>query len=179
MAGRTPPGTGISVTPSRPRPLRDTDQRRGFACGDDELDGWLQRIAPMAQAGRTARVYVCIDGDRVVGFYALAAGHVARADLDERAGRGAPSPVPVAVLARLAVDRGHQGQGLGLALVSDATRRVVDAADILGIRALIVHAADERAVSFYEAAGFVPSPSDPQHLAILVKDLRGRYGPAE
>ena len=162
----------------RPRPLRPTDQLDAFHSGAAELDDWLARIAPMAQAGRTARVYVAAERSRVAGYYALAAGHVQRADLPERIGRGAPTPAPVAILARLAVDRRHQGRGLGLALLSDAARRVLEAAEILGIRALLVHAASERAARFYATAGFSSSPSDPLHLAVLVKDLGKRYGPS-
>lgn len=160
----------------KPRLLRPTDQLDDFCCGEAELDDWLARIAPMAQSGRTARVYVTTDGSQVAGYYALAAGQVLRADLPARMGRGAPSPVPVAILARLAVDRRHQGRGLGLALLSDAARRVLEAAEILGIRALLVHAASDRAAGFYAAAGFSPSPSDPLHLAVLTKDLHSRYG---
>ena len=114
----------------KPRLLRPTDQLDDFCCGDAELDDWLARIAPMAQSGRTARVYVTTDGSQVAGYYALAAGQVLRADLPARIGRGAPSPGPVAILARLAVDRRHQGRGLGIALLSDAARRVLEAAEI-------------------------------------------------
>jgi GNAT superfamily N-acetyltransferase len=165
------------VALERPRPLDSADSREDFDCGDPELNVWLERVAPMAHAGRTARVYVTVDERRrVAGYYALAAGHVERDTLPERMRRGAPTPVAIAILARLAVDRHHQRQGVGLALLSDAARRVLQAADILGIRALVVHAADERAAGFYRQAGFVASPTDPLHHAVLVKDLARRYG---
>lgn len=161
----------------RPRPLDSADRLENFDCGDAELDVWLTRIARMAHAGRTARVYVTTDDHGfVVGYYALAAGEVQREELPERMRRGAPTPVAIAILARLAVDRRHQRQGVGLALISDAARRVLDAADLLGIRALVVHAANERAAAFYREAGFTPTPTDPLHQAVLVKDLARRYG---
>jgi GNAT superfamily N-acetyltransferase len=161
----------------KPRPLDPADRLEEFDCGDPGLDGWLARFARMAHGGNTARVYVTVDDNRrVIGYYAAAAGQVQRSDLPERMRQGAPSAVAIAILARLAVDRRHQGEGLGLALLSDALRRVLDAADILGIRALIVHAANEPAAGFYRAAGFTPSPTDPLHLAVLVKDLARRYG---
>lgn len=161
----------------RPRPLDFADHLEDFDCGDTELNAWLTRIARMAHAGRTARVYVTTDDDGlVIGYYALAAGEVRREELPERMRRGAPTPVAVAILARLAVDRRHQRQGVGLALISDAARRVLDAAGLLGIRALVTHAADEQAAAFYREAGFIPSPTDPLHQAVLVKDLARRYG---
>jgi len=164
---------------SRPRPLQPDDGLASFDCGDRSLNDWLARIAQMAHAGRTARVFVTCDEGRVVGYYALAAGHVALEALPGRMRRGAPTPVAIAVLARLAVDRSRQGEGLGLALLSDAARRTLAAAEMLGVRALVVHAASARAASFYERAGFTPSPSDPLHLAVLLKDLERRYGRAD
>ncbi len=161
----------------RPRPLDPADVLDAFDCGDPELDGWLKRIARMAHGGRTARVYVAADDQRrVVGYYALAAGQVERHMLPERMRHGTPTTVAIATLARLAVDRRHQRQGLGLALVSDAARRVLEAAEILGIRALVVHAANERAAAFYREAGFDPSPTDSLHQVVLIKDLARRYG---
>lgn len=160
----------------RPRPLDPADRLEDFDCGDAELNAWLTRIAPMAHAGRTARVYVVTDDERlVVGYYALAAGEVQREKLPARMRRGAPTPVAIAILARLAVDRRYQRQCVGLALISDTARRVLDAAELLGIRALVVHAANEEAAAFYRAAGFTPSPSDPLHQAVLVKDLARHY----
>jgi len=82
----------------------------------------------------------------------------------------------VVLLARLAVDRRYQGTGLGSALVADAARRTLSAAELIGARALVVHAADEQAARFYERLSFVAFPSDPLHLGVLVKDLRRHYG---
>jgi GNAT superfamily N-acetyltransferase len=109
----------------------------------------------------------------VAGFYSLAAGSVHKGEAPERVAKGVPShPIPVVLLARLAVDREFQGLGVGKGLLRDALLRVSSAADIIGIRALLVHAKDERAERFYSQFGFCASPTDPLHLMLLMKDLR-------
>ena len=114
----------------------------------------------------------------MVGYYTLAAGSVSRAEAPDRVSKGlANHPVPVILLARLAVDRSEQGQGLGKGLLKDAFRRVILAADLIGCRALLVHAKDDGAKAFYEKVGFVPSPTNPLHLYLLVKNILGNLGP--
>ena len=146
-----------------------------FDCGSDAQTTWLRRVARTAQASRTAVVYVVtLEGeDRVVGYYALAAASVARADapspLLKSAGR---SPIPVILLARLGVDLSVQGHGLGAALVKDAMLRAHQAAETVGARALLIHAESETARAFYvHLAEFEPSPTDPLHLVLLMTDI--------
>lgn len=130
----------------------------------------------MAAAASTARTFVVVDDDdNVRAYYALCPASVQRADLPAPHAQGTPDPVGVILLARLAVDRRHQRQGLGRALVSDAARRTLQAAEAIGGRALVVHAANQAATAFYSALGFDAFPTDPLHLGILLKDLRRRY----
>ena len=157
----------------RPRPLAAGDVTAGFRCGAPELDAWLERHARVAAAAGSARTFVTVSGDRVAGYYALAAGSVERSAAVGRLGRGMPGhAVPVVVLARLAVDLRDQRAGVGRGLLRDALLRTLIAADSIGVRALIVHARDERAADFYRRHGFEPSPTDPLHLLLLMKDVR-------
>ncbi|MDP6404051.1 MAG: GNAT family N-acetyltransferase [Alphaproteobacteria bacterium] len=149
-----------------------------FDCGKDPLNQFLKRFALGNQKAGSARTYVvCADGMQVVGYYSLAVGAVEHAHAPGRVGRGlAKHPIPIMLLARLAVDRSGLGQGLGKALLKDALLRTVQAADIAGIRALLVHAKDDEARAWYESFDFEPSPSDPYHLFLLMKDLRQILG---
>jgi len=160
------------VAYSRPEPLRGKHDLGEFSCGEDALDSWLHRYARHAEAAGSARVFVTTDGARVVGYYALAVGQVAASDATARMVKGQPrgSSVPVVILARLAVDREHQERGLGRSLLQDALLRSVGASQSVGIRALIVHA-HEQAADFYGRFGFEPSPTDPLHLVMLMKDV--------
>lgn len=145
----------------------------GFDCGRRELDRYLLRYAWQNQQAGAAQTYVGLDGDTVVGYYTLAVGHVAHREAPDRLTKGlARHPVPIMLLARLAVNRRWQGQGVGKALLRDAMQRTLQAADIAGIRAFAVHAKDEEARSFYRKFDFIPSPSDPMHLFVLLKDVR-------
>lgn len=114
---------------------------------------------------------VC-DGDRVVGYYALAAGSIAVEDVSGRFKRNMPNPIPVVLLARLAVDKAYQGQGIGRALFRDSALRVVNAADAIGVRGMVVHAISERARDFYQKLGFDPSQGDAMALMVTLQDLR-------
>ena len=146
---------------------------QSFDCGDAALNSFLHRFALVSQQSNSAQTYVCGYGGSVVGFYSLAVGSVDPAAAAPRVIKGVPRhPVPVMILARLAVDVAHQRVGLGRALLKDALRRTAQAADIAGIRALLVHAKDERARNWYLSFDFEPSPSDPLHLFLLMKDLR-------
>jgi GNAT superfamily N-acetyltransferase len=153
--------------------LRPDHPIEGFDCGREELNRYLQRYAWANQQAGAAQTYVGLVGDAVVGYYALAVGQVTREEAPERLTKGlARHPVPIMLLARMAVDRRWQGQGIGKALLRDAMQRTVQAADIAGIRAFAVHAKDEEARNFYQKFDFIPSPTDPMHLFVLLKDVR-------
>lgn len=163
---------------SMPRRLTAHDDVDEFSCGQPDLDDWLKRFALVNQRANMTTVFVTCSADKVVGYYALATGGVERAQAPDRVSRGVPShPIPVVLLARLAVDSSAQGRGLGRALLRDALIRVASAAVEIGIRALLIHAKDERAREFYmRCAEFEPSPTDPLHLFLLMKDLRKSLG---
>lgn len=145
----------------------------GFDCGTLALNRFLERYALQNQQADASRTYVALDGDEVVGFYTLVVGEVAPADAPARIIKGlAKYPVPVMVLARLAVLKARQGQGLGAGLLKDALLRIVAAAEHAGIRAVAVHAKDDPARAFYERFDFERSPTDSYHLLLLMKDVR-------
>jgi predicted N-acetyltransferase YhbS len=125
---------------SAPEPLGDHHQTDEFGSGETSLDDWLKRRARANQASGASRTYVVCDEGRVIAYYALASGAIAAAGTPGRFRRNMPDPIPVAILARLAVDRAFQGRGLGRALFRDAARRVTGAADAMGIRGIVVHA---------------------------------------
>jgi GNAT superfamily N-acetyltransferase len=138
----------------------------------------LQRFALVNQKSNSAQTYVSCQSGVVVGFYSLAVGSVLPSVAAPRVVKGmAQHPVPVMVLARLAVDLQHQGAGLGKALLKDALLRTAQAADIAGMRALLVHAKDEAARQWYLRWEFEPSPSDPFHLFLLMKDIKAMVTP--
>jgi len=145
----------------------------GFDCGREQLNQYPLRYAWQNQQAGAAQTYVGVVGESIVGFHTLAVGQVTYDDAPQRLTKGlARHPVPIVLLARLAVDRRWQNQGLGKALLKDAMQRTLQAADIAGVRALAVHAKDDEARRFYERFDFVPSPSDPMHLFVLLKDVR-------
>lgn len=155
------------------RKLATTDRVDAFDCGQPALNQFLQRYALVNQKANSAQTYVCCFGDTVVGFYSLAVGSVDPQASPSRVTKGlARHPVPVMILARLAVDKEHQGNGLGKALLKDALLRTAQAADIAGIRCLLVHAKDDAARRWYESWEFEPSPTDPYHLFLMLKDLK-------
>lgn len=167
---------------TRPEPLRGLHRLEGFDCGEEALTAWLLRHSRHAEAAGSARVFVTTDeGEQVVGYYALVVGQVESADATERMLKGQPvdRPIPVVVLARLAVDQAHQDRGLGRSLLQDAMLRCAAVADQAGVRALVVHAADEKARAFYRRFGFEGSPTDPLHLILLIKDLKRFLDQAE
>ena len=145
----------------------------GFDCGVPALNRFLERYALQNQQADASRTYVALDEDEVVGFYAIVVGEVVHADAPPRIIKGlARYPVPVMMLARLAVSRTRQGQGMGAGLLKDAFLRIAGAADQAGIRAVAVHAKDDAARAFYERFDFERSPTDPYHLLLLMKDVR-------
>ena len=142
-----------------------------FSCGITSLDNWLKKRALANQvSGATRTFVVCVD-NKVVGFYALASGGISINSALGKFKRNMPNPIPVVILARLAIDRSFQGQGLGRALFRDAALRVVQASDTIGIRGIIVHAISEEVKRFYLTLGFQESPLEPLLLMITIKDL--------
>jgi GNAT superfamily N-acetyltransferase len=157
---------------STPRPIGSEDDLTDFDSGEPSLDEWLRKRSVTNQATGASRCFVtCRDG-RVVGYYALATGSVQRLDASQRVGQRMPEPIPVVLLGRLAVDLKQQGRRLGSHLLRDAIARTVEAAEIIGVRELLVHAQHERARDFYLHHDFEPSPTDPVHLMLLMKDAR-------
>ena len=155
------------------RKLAATDQVDGFDCGQAALNQFLQRYALVNQKANSAQTYVCCQGDVVVGFYSLVVGSADPQTAPSRVMKGlARHPVPVMILARLAVDKEHQRKSLGKALLKDALLRTAQAADIAGIRSLLVHAKDDVARRWYESWEFEPSQTDPYHLFLMLKDLK-------
>jgi GNAT superfamily N-acetyltransferase len=148
-----------------------------FDCGREELNRFLRQFAWPSQQANASNTYVGLVGETVVGYHSLAFGHVRHEDAPERVTKGmAKHPIPIMLLARLAVDRRWQRQGIGSGLLKDAMQRTLQAADMAGVRALAVHAKDKEARGFYEHFDFVPSPTDPLHLFILLKDMRRLLG---
>ncbi len=144
-----------------------------FDCGEPALTRFLTRFSLPSQLSNAAATYVGLADDQVIGFYSLVVGEVQYEGAPERLIKGlAHHPVPLMLLARLAVDQSWQGRGIGAGLLKDAMLRTLQAADIAGIRALAVHAKDEGARAFYQHFDFIDSSSDPLHLFLLIKDLR-------
>ena len=155
-----------------PEPLADHHNFGDFRSGKTSLDDWLRRRARANQVSGASRTYVACVDQFVIAYYSLASGVVAVESAPGRFRRNMPNPIPVAVLARLAVDHNWQGKGIGRALFRDAARRVAHAADAIGIRGIVVHAISEDAKNFYVTLGFDPSPSEPLTLMVTLSDVR-------
>jgi len=166
------------VTPEAPlskvEAITESHDLSRFDCGaHPSLNDWLKRFALANQKNESARTYVVHRNRSVVGYYSISAGSVSIEASPARIAKGlARHPIPVILLARLAVDKREQGSGLGKALLKDALARIAQAADIVGARAVLVHAIDEAARKFYEHFDFEPSPVHEMQLMILMKDLR-------
>lgn len=168
---------GVKLPP--PAPLDRSHHVESFRCGQTRLDTWLRASAGQAQRRDASRTYVVADEtNRVLGFYTLVAGQVSveAATSDVRRGMSKHFPIPVVVLARLAVDGRHHGEGLGAALLADAMRRAVRAAEAVGIRAVVVDAIDERAAGFYRRYGFEALEANELTLMATVATLRTAGG---
>lgn len=161
----------MSGTVSAPQHLTSEHDVSAFECGVPELDEWLKRRALQNEGTRASRTFVVIAGGRVAGYYALATGAVAHAVATGRVRRNMPEPIPIMGLARLAVDRAHQGTGLGSAVLKDALLRTLGAAEAAGIRAMLLHAISEDAKRFYLQHGFAESPVDPMTMMIVLADV--------
>jgi len=156
------------------RKIELTDNVALFDCGHPALNQFLQRFAVVNLKANSALTYVCCERGTtlVAGFYSLVVGSVEPSAASIRAAKGlAQHPVLVMILARRAIDQKHQSAGLGRALLKDALLRTVQAASIAGIRAVLVHAKDDAARTWYLHWGFEPSPTDPYHLFLIMKDL--------
>jgi GNAT superfamily N-acetyltransferase len=164
--------TGDPSAKPRIEKLARTHAVGAFDCGAAPLNVYLHRFALGSQGAGAAQTYVAALDERVVGYDSLCTAQVEYAEAPERLRKGlARHPVPVVLLARLAVDHAWQGKGLGAALLLDALRRVLAAADVIGVRAVMVHAKDEAALRFYEHFDFDPSPIEPLHMFLLVKEI--------
>ena len=163
----------------RPEPIGAHHQIVAFDCGAPALNGFLARHALANHQSGSAKTFVATTGRHVVvGYYSLAASQVLYADAPTRLQKGvARHPVPVVLLARLAVDLAWQGKGLGPGLLKDAILRVLSAAEGIGVRSLLVHAQDDKAKAFYLHYNFEPLPGYPLHLVLLLKDARRIIGP--
>jgi len=152
--------------------LTKDHDRNSFDCGVPALNDYLKKYALQNQKKHAARTYVVTRGDRIVGYYSLAYGSVSLDEAPQKVKSGLPRhPVPVILLARLAVDSAEQGTGLGAALLKDALLRTIQAAEVAGLRAMLVHAKDDSAKRFYEKYGFEPSPIDAYHLFLRLSDI--------
>ena len=157
---------------SQPRPISEGDDFATFESGEPTLDEDLHKRALSNHLEGASRCFVTCRHGQVVGFYALASASVDRGAVPGKVRRNMPDPVPVILLSRLAVDRKEQHKGLGKQLLRDAITRSVQAADIIGVRALLVHALHDDARSFYAHFEFEPSSTDPLHMLLLMKDAR-------
>lgn len=160
------------MTISSPEPLNEQHDTGLFASGVAALDTWLRLRALKNQVAGASRTFVACEGPRVMAYYALASGAVTSDEAPGRFRRNMPDPVPVVVLGRLAVDQTLQGQGIGRALIRDAGRRIIQAADTIGIRGVLVHALSPEAKAFYARVGFDASPLNPMILMITLADLK-------
>lgn len=153
--------------------LESSHDRTPFDCGIEPLNVYLKQYALQNQKKGIVRNYVTSRGTRVVGYYSLAYGSVAQADAPPPLTKGIGKyPIPVMILAHLAVDVREKGQGLGKALLKDALLRTLQAAEIAGLKAIFVQAKDQAAQQFYAQHGFLPSPGDPLHLFFPLDPLR-------
>ena len=160
------------MTVTAPEPLAAHHDVESFASGAESLDHWLKRRALKNQTTGASRTFVACDNARVLAYYALASSAITGDAAPGRFRRNMPDPIPVVVLGRLAVDHSLHGQGFGRALVQDAGRRIIQAADTIGIRGMLVHALSDEAKVFYERIGFEPSPLDPMTLMVTLTDLK-------
>ena len=157
---------------SAPGPLHSGHILASFCCGVDSMDNWLKQRALKNQVTGASRTFVCCDSDsKVLAYYSLASSAVTTTTVPGRFRRNMPDPIPVVVLGRLAVDQSLRGRGIGRALVRDAGMRVIQVAETIGIRGMLVHALSDEAREFYLRVGFEPSPMDPMMLMVTLGDL--------
>ena len=158
---------------SAPAPLCASHNIEGFECGSASLDDWLIKRALRNQQSNASRTFVICKNDRVIGYYALATGSVERHLATSNVARNMPDPIPVIILARLALDQSCGGQSLGSFLLRDALLRSLKVATQVGVKAVLVHAISDAARRFYEKKGFRSSPADPMMLMLSIKRIEG------
>jgi GNAT superfamily N-acetyltransferase len=164
---------------SSPQALDASRVLEGFDCGKPGLNDLLLRHARQAQASGSAKTYVITEGQRLVGYYSLAVGQIDTLEAPDRVRKGMGAyPIPVVILARLAVAMQDHGRGVGIGMLQDAIRRTVAIAEQAGVRALLTHPIDEDAARFYLRFGFEASPLQEQQLVLLLKDARRLLVPA-
>jgi ribosomal protein S18 acetylase RimI-like enzyme len=156
--------------------LSEDDDPSCFSCGKKSLDDWIKKHAYKSQKSGSARVYVICDDDRVVAYYAVCASSVVRDSATSKVARNSPDPIPVFLLGRLAVDSGYERKGLGKKLLKHALRGMAGAAEVIGAKAILVHALDDEAAGFYRKYDFEPSAIDELILFISMNDLRQALG---
>ena len=160
----------------QPEPINEQHNIHNFNSGEESLDIWLKTKAIRNQKTNASRTYVSCDNERVIAYYVLASSSVDGGSATGRFRRNMPNPVPVVVLGRLAIDLAYQNRGLGRLLVRDAGFRVIQAAETIGIRGLLVQAISIKAKNFYEKLGFEPSSIDPMTLMVTLDDLKAATG---
>lgn len=161
---------------SAPQKLSELHQLEHFQSGEESLDRWLKQRAKKNERDGASRTYVVCSENQVVGYYCLANGAIASQIATGKTRRNMPDPIPVMVIGRLAVDKNWQGRGIGKALLRDGILRILQAAEIAGIRAILVHAISEAAKQFYERCGFTASPMEPMTLMITIADAEKSLG---
>lgn len=163
---------------SPPQPLAAGHFRDSFDCGNTALNDWLVRYAVQSQSSGSAKTFVVTnEQQRVMGYFSLTVGQIDTLTAPERFRQGMGQyPLPVVILARLAVTMSAQGQGIGVGLLRDAIRRTFLISEQAGIRAMLTHPIDDNAVSFYKRFGFVTSPAGEQQLLLLLKDAKRWVG---
>ena len=157
---------------SSPQPLTERHQLADFDSGEPTLDDWLKRRAAKNQSNGSSRTYVVCEGDIVIGYYCLAAGGLGHAEAPSGMKPNRPDPIPVLVLGRLAIHKDHHQKGIGTALLNDAIRRAIQAADIAGVTALLVHAISGQARRFYLSLGFIESPIKLMTLCLMLATVK-------
>ena len=156
-----------------PEPLGSQHRLEAFDCGKPALNDWLVRHARQAQSSGSAKTFVVADNSQVLGYFSLTVGQIDTLDAPDRFRKGMGQyPLPVVILARLAVSRSHHGRGIGFGLLQDAIRRTLLIAEQAGIRAMLTHPIDDEAAKFYTRFGFIQSPLREQQLLLLLKDAR-------
>lgn len=167
-----PPGRPSNPRLSRPHEISRDHRIAGFSCGKRALDAWLERRALKNHASGDTRVYVVTNGAaEIVAYVAISAGSITRSEATPKLRRNAPDPIPVALIARLAVRSDMKGRKIGPALLREAVVRIVNASEHIGIKGILVHAMDDDAVSFYKHMGFRPSPIDEMTLMASLREV--------
>lgn len=162
---------------SSPLPISKEHNTASFDCGVEPLNEYLKNFALQNHQNRSSRTYLALRDQRVAGYYTLANGSVSRDDVPPRVAQGLGKyPIPITLLARLAVDTSEKGKGLGRSLLKDAVLRAFQASELVGSRAIVTHAKDAAAKSFYEKYQFAPSPLNEFHLYLLMKDIKAIFG---